>query len=195
MAFAAHSGNADLKSALTLPKGTSARTRTVRQAKGNDVMVTASRTSDPQPSASPLRTPRTYAQPSVARRALIAPPHGQRPPARPSVGPPGAAKAAKESIELHKPRIFNIGIESEFELAPIDQEKKSAFVRDFIKQLADDHNRLVPSRHPRMQNVLREYEYKGPYDEWCLVLEPAISGARSGEPCKPSPFRLMLENT
>ena len=90
--------------------------------------------------------------------------------------------SAKPLTETKK-RIIRIGIESEFELAPRIEDGKRAMLPDFVTALANKHNKMVPSRHPRMQNFVRRKQDYSQYTKWCMVEEPSITVA--GRPCPP----------
>ena len=90
--------------------------------------------------------------------------------------------SAKPLTEPEK-RTIRIGIESEFELAPRYEDGERAMLSDFVTALANNHNKLVPGRHPRMQNFIKKQSDSSQYVKWCMVEEPTISVA--GRPCPP----------
>jgi hypothetical protein len=69
---------------------------------------------------------------------------------------------------------IKIGIETEFYLKALDPKQNEADLHDFMKILAENHDKKVPTRYPRMRQSIRPYEYCGPYTEWCLVLDETL---------------------
>lgn len=135
-----------------------------------------------------LRTPRAHGQP-LTRQAYgpigmtVVPPTLIVPlPTPHSVLSPSAEAPARP-----KKRTIRIGIESEFELAPRYEDDEKKLLSVFVRILADNHNKMVHPRHPRMQNSVHRKPDPSEYLKWCMVEEPSITVAgRRPPPCTKS---------
>jgi hypothetical protein len=89
---------------------------------------------------------------------------------------PGEADASplRTIAQARSNRAIKIGIETEFYLKALDPKQNEAALHDFMKILAENHNKKVPTRYPRMRESMRPLEYYGPYTEWCLVLDQSL---------------------
>ena len=93
-------------------------------------------------------------------------------------------------------RIIQFGIEAEFEIAayvPKYSLEKLA-LKNFVKIAAENYNKQVYERHPQMREGLRPSSFRGPYDQWCLALDPTVKASQESF-CKPFPFRPYSEIT
>jgi hypothetical protein len=140
--------------------------------------LAASLTPRLQPSPSPSSTSRAERQQSPN------PPCKPRSPTQSLTGSACTARAVAMPWKRPKRRVIQLGIESEFEIASSRPNREEVMLVDFISKLADKHNAKVHKRHPRMQNYMRRYNYRGGYTKWCLVQDPTISGTMC-EPCRP----------
>ena len=146
---------------------------------------------------SPPRTPRAPTRPSISppRTALLGASAG--PLRRPSFNlrnrsdPPRAVGSSFQSRSLTSPygsgrRLTKIGIESEFYLASLKQERSHTTLEGFAETLTRKYNQQVPLKHPRMREKLRPYQWEGPYTEWCLVKDESLRS--NAAPCQSFPF-------
>ena len=160
-------------------------------------IATACITEDLRPRTNPLRKPNAYAQPSTKTaneerhcpkpwNSSTRPRCGPRPPHQPLAAARCAMRATAEPLTESKIRIIQIGIETEFVIAPFEETNWSVTLEDFVMTLADNHNEKVSKRHPRMRNFLRPYKFRGDYDKWCWVEDPTLYVRLDwDEPCKP----------
>jgi hypothetical protein len=140
--------------------------------------LAASLTPRLQPLPSPSSTSRAERQRSPN------PPCKPRSPARSLTGSACIARAVALPWKRPERRVIQLGIESEVEIASSRPNREEATLENFISKLADYHNAKVHKRHPRMQNYMRRYNYRGGYTKWCLVRDPTIAD-KMCEPCKP----------
>jgi hypothetical protein len=137
----------------------------------------ASLTSRLQPLPSPSSTSRAERQRSPN------PPCKPRSPTQSLTGSACIARAVVLPWKRPERRVIQLGIESEVEIVSSRPNHEEATLEDFISKLANDHNAKVHKRHPRMQNYMRQYNYRGGYTKWCLVRDPTIAN-KTCEPCK-----------
>lgn len=137
---------------------------------------TASLTPDTRSASRPNPMPGRVRQPSKWS------PSGPRSPAKAHTAALIGSMATGELLTWCEKRRIQIGIETEFIIAAMDQNDSGAILADFVETLADNHNEKLPKQHPRMLNILRPYRYEGSYNRWCLVEDFSLVGSSTVQP-------------
>jgi hypothetical protein len=138
----------------------------------------------------PEEAPVPLADPSHRRSER--PHHTTQSDAGPSAGPSStsqtASKVSRASVKFPERKV-RLSIEAELVLTPRRWHRSSNQSSAFVKILAENYNKIVGNKHPRMRSSIiiddqasgYETVFWNKYSEWCLVTRPEFGETRLPE--------------